>query len=127
MTSLTRPIINLEYRTPLEVFDIMCDRINDDIARRGLEAGDAAPATNEPVAVKPLEWFGGGTLKAGSVLGTYVIRHDGDEPEEWSWSMDGHYTRNFVGTEDEAKAAAQADYTARILSALAQPVAAKGE
>lgn len=44
IASLTRPIINQEYRTPLETFDIMCDRIR------------AALRQPAGVKVKALEW-----------------------------------------------------------------------
>jgi len=38
VSSLTRPIIYLESRTPLEVFDIMCERIRANRASHNTEA-----------------------------------------------------------------------------------------
>lgn len=39
---LCRPIIGVEYRTPLEVFDIMCDRISRSIPAHRFTQGDVA-------------------------------------------------------------------------------------
>lgn len=79
------------------------------------------------VGVKALEWCdtivspnlrGGGHAYAGSVLGVYKVWGDG----AWSDPHNFHETypnwRAELLTLDAAKAAAQADYTARIRSAL---------
>ncbi|RVH87779.1 hypothetical protein CN204_04420 [Sinorhizobium meliloti] len=78
--------------------------------------------TDRP-AIKPLEWSsheGDGVLTADSVAGEYRVRcHNGDF---WIASRDGIPLSNRpYELSSFAKAAAQADYEARILSALTQP------
>jgi hypothetical protein len=70
--------------------------------------------------VKPLEWGGNGidVFYTTSVLGTYTVKHDGDEPEEWSYNL-GNRMLGSARDESEAKAAAQEHHDKRILSALA--------
>lgn len=74
------------------------------------------------VSVKPLEWRKDGekVWKAGAITGTYgiLLRDDGLYSLRMTWSlmaMDGLFD-----TLEAAKAAAQADYDARILSAITQ-------
>lgn len=100
----------------------------------------ADETTADPVAIKPLEWVGPGgwyAYKSGffkewtaaSALGTLCIRYAEHNPlakpgyrtppypPYYSVAdKDGKFT-----TLDDAKAAAQADYEARIRSALALP------
>lgn len=69
------------------------------------------------VAIKPLEWRGS---SSGSPVGEYVARKDflaGDDAP-WDLSLDGMGIGGVYASLREAKAAAQADYEARILSAL---------
>lgn len=80
-----------------------------------------ASSGGEPVAVRALEWSGvlGGSQHTGrSGLFSYNVRHNGDEPDEWSWSLVGTGRRHYVASEERAKAAAQADYEQRIRAAL---------
>lgn len=72
------------------------------------------------VAVKPLEWRGpyGTTSSAGTIIGGYEVwKH----PRNDSWVMQKGFSDTFHPTEEAAKAAAQADYEARIRSALVLP------
>jgi hypothetical protein len=70
--------------------------------------------------VKPLEWkatgFSDGEF-AQSVLGSYFAYPTG------SWTCPKMHHTRFGGSIDEAKAVAQADYEAHVLSALANPEA----
>lgn len=76
---------------------------------------------SEGVMVKALEWteWGGG-CRVSTIIGTYQVKHDGDEPEEWSLRRDNRFFTGcgFFSTEQVAKAAAQADFETRIRSAL---------
>lgn len=85
----------------------------------------------KPVVVKELEWVKHPTAEAwrcDTIVGRYqvfamTVGHA-------SWTMDGLPAQGdggYENTADEAKAAAQADYEARILSALAHPVAVPSE
>lgn len=87
--------------------------------QRDIEAAAAAlphmrPAA-EPVAIRALEWAqDGDTLVANSIVGRHqVFENDG---QIW-WSI-GHLWFGDNATLEAAKAAAQADYEARIRSAL---------
>lgn len=82
---------------------------------------DAAPAPTsergEAVAVKPLEWTGDQALRPHSAW--YFV----NETEGRGWRYSHSSDAPFYPTQAAAKAAAQADYEARILSALAHPPA----
>lgn len=70
--------------------------------------------------VKPLEWRGpyGTTCMADTIVGGYETwKH----PRTDEWVMQHRFTNVILPTEAEARAAAQADYEARILSALVLP------
>lgn len=75
----------------------------------------------ETAGVKPLEWSSAGptTQAAETILGWYHIdrRWNMETPPVWYWKRSGGWL-SACETEDEAKAAAQADYEQRILSAL---------
>lgn len=77
------------------------------------------------VAVKPLIWGDyGDAYDAASVIGTFTIRHDGDEPDEWSLRL-GQKHMGFYPTDQEAQDTAQAFFDLRIRSADAAALAAK--
>jgi len=84
----------------------------------------AAPAPL-PVAVKELEW--GADNCAETPFGSYTINDYGadDDKSEWQWTFHcypyGDPDETKHSTENAAKAAAQADYEARIRSALSSP------
>lgn len=85
----------------------------------------AAPVP-QPVAVKALEWkeYNFHTRNAKTICGYYEVQYRafGDGVTKWYWRRSGDpLTTSFV-TEEEAKAAAQADYETRILGALVNPV-----
>lgn len=86
----------------------------------------APERSKEGLGVKALNWGEHNGYHADSVIGTYHVRHDGDEPEEWSWSRNGGM-HHYFETQAEAQAAAQADYEQRILSALEPSPIHKGE
>lgn len=84
---------------------------------RAWRSGRAVAA--EPVAVKPLEWRGSwGTHSADTELGAYEIKPRYDGAADW-FAPDQR--KHWAPSATEAKAAAQADYEARIRSALALP------
>ena len=69
--------------------------------------------------VKPLVWrepADGRGLIATTVVGQYAVFDEGSP--RWAFSVRGGYTYHPVKDMEAAKSAAQADYTARILSAL---------
>lgn len=111
---LTRPIIGIENRTPLEVFDIMADRIR---RARLSQAGAGG------VVVKPLVWVEQGlnhspTWRAESSFGRYLVYMRSDN--SWAFEPPGLFGGKIgFKSPNEAMAAAQADYEARIRSALA--------
>lgn len=80
-----------------------------------------APQAPVSAVVKPLEWVTTHeTLQsANTIVGWYTI--DRRLPLGWYWKHSGDYLAGPLRTEDEAKAAAKADYEKRILSALASP------
>lgn len=92
---------------------------------RIIEAITAAiGAGGQAVAVKPLEWMvfcsNSGNCSANTALGEYVIQSEDElwivyRPHEDAQHGKGHDTL------EAAKAAAQADYERRVLSALSQP------
>jgi hypothetical protein len=65
-------------------------------------------------------WGGNGidVFYTTSVLGTYTVKHDGDEPEEWSYSL-GNRMLGSARDDREAKVLAQEHHDKRILSAIA--------
>lgn len=88
--------------------------------------------------VKPLEWREvtspredgppepTGEVEADTLIGCYSISIDGAAVDEggvgWKWSAWTPFdSLGHFGDLDEAKSAAQADYEARVLSALVQP------
>ena len=129
LSDLMRPIIGVENRSAQEVFYIMCDRITSALR-------SAAPMPG----VKVLEWFPVEAIctreKAQALGGHYsVVEFDKDRPDrhfatnidlgglafvfllEPDMEFGGTRPKRFSTTE-AAKAAAQADYEARVLSAL---------
>jgi hypothetical protein len=86
---------------------------------------DAARA----VRVKPLKWWQSSTTTfrhtghpADPFDVTYFVwRIKADRPELWAWGKDGAGQEGMSGYIEHAKAAAQADYEARILAALEKP------
>jgi hypothetical protein len=90
-------------------------------ARWALQGGKPTSGNELNVSVKPLEWFDiEQAFRAETILGPYEIM-----PHDFQWAATGLSTgSNLFGGPSEAKAAAQADYEQRILSALSpQPVA----
>lgn len=82
---------------------------------------EAQLAEKQAVRVKPLVWRGEITKYAQSPFGAYTIDQTRATPTRFIWSAPiGDWMT--VETEAEAKAAAQADYERRILSALDAPV-----
>lgn len=83
------------------------------------------------VRVKPLEWHRDVAKSLGASWAVWKYKSPlGDRPEEWLWqSMDiAPHRSGSAGTREAAKAAAQADFEARIMSALAAlPAADEGE
>lgn len=85
------------------------------------------------VSVKPLEWFLGshrsndGHHEAQTMLGTYSCREVGALRKYWTlWKSERILTEDEYEDVEQAKAAAQADYERRILSALSpQPQVTK--
>ena len=68
--------------------------------------------------VKPLEFADD---VSETPFGEYVVQYEDEETGWGMWSPtegDGDYPRSLHDTEDDAKSAAQADYTARILAAV---------
>lgn len=90
-----------------------------------IRAAQAKPAA-DAVAVKGLEWItfcsASGNCDAKTPFGKYVIQSEAD-----GWCLFNEDDASSVhSTLDAAKAAAQADYEARIRSALISPVAPEG-
>jgi hypothetical protein len=91
------------------------------------DALTAALSTARPAqepAVMALDWVDRGEIitdrfKAPSIVGDYYVSLD--RSGLFSWRTAVLHGRIVVGAAEEAKAAAQADYTRRILSALAAP------
>lgn len=106
-----------------------------DLARTALTA--AIGAGGQAVAVKPLEWenvrvnYGPETYEAKSPVGLYQVFTDEDSAAGAvlaEWALDSQHFGMTSATSlgrypgfEAAKAAAQADYGRRILSALSQP------
>lgn len=97
-----------EVRAYLDEMSVLHHQVADALSARGVGEG---------VRVKELEWTGDWPLEAETIMGTYEI---------WGGYPDGrfkligpyHKLKTFHVTPEEAKAAAQADYTSRIRSAL---------
>jgi hypothetical protein len=96
-------------------------------ALRGLahSFGRILAATKPPLAgevtVKALEWDDRmDRMTAVTLIGTYRVSHDGDEPDEWSFDLNGRL-KGFYPTDAAAQDAAQSHFNAAILSALASP------
>lgn len=80
-----------------------------------LSASSLLPQEGE-IGVKKLEWIETGEdFIAGSVAGEYEILRT---PEAWTAFRNGQGLSRHNNSPDDAKAAAQSDYEARILSAL---------
>lgn len=78
----------------------------------------ASPASPSGVRVKPLEWIGlSDSCIAHTPFGVYKVAQAGETVN--MFIARSELPKSFHATLDEAKAAAQADYEARILSALA--------
>lgn len=83
-----------------------------------------APSTGEVVKVKPLKWpetiTRGHRIKSMGGLVQYTIAHYGSTglPALFRWAGPGDSWSEALRTYEEAQAAAQADYEARIRSAL---------
>lgn len=81
------------------------------------------------VAVRPLEWKRAieGTLsRAETIIDTYRVWTHYGADGRWFWCLNGVVSGE-VKNEAEAKAAAQSDYEARILSAIATPAGGEVE
>jgi hypothetical protein len=79
------------------------------------------------VTVKPLEWQRGIVDYAKPTPGMKYVACSTTPAGSWAWWLDeASETREVHGSEKAAKAAAQADYEARILAAL-QPTELVGE
>ena len=83
---------------------------------------DADALARLGLRVKPLEWE---DQSRGSYVwqdGLHYYAECGDDPEDWYWSCmignDDVFAGENQTTREAAKAAAQADYEARILAAL---------
>jgi hypothetical protein len=131
MSDLLRPIIGIENRTAQEVFDIMCDRFrrfaSHEPASRETQAGlcctDGAQAG---VVVKALEWSREAPYHVARAMGGHysIERHDDDNGATYFW-LTGTFSevRGEYETIEIAKAAAETDYRARVLSCLETPPA----
>lgn len=74
---------------------------------------------NDPVKVHPLEWEVGIVDCATPFPGMKYVACSTSPPGSWSMWIDGvKFSHAVFPSEAAAKAAAQADYTARILAAL---------
>ncbi|MBZ9873124.1 hypothetical protein LB542_19945 [Mesorhizobium sp. BR1-1-9] len=88
-----------------------------------LASSRAEPTVKAGVQVKALEWYvpaTGATLsRVDTDLGIYRAWTHHEAEGRWFWSLDGYQKMSGeADTEEAAKAAAQADFEARILSAL---------
>lgn len=127
--SLTRPIIGIEDRTAQEVFDIMCDRIaawnrRPSTADRGGEVEVRALEWREPDA-DDIQDCDDCLWMATGMGGRYAIStrqlvsiQSPDKMGYLLWDADDAFSFTEHLTIEAAKAAAQADFTARIRSAL---------
>lgn len=93
---------------------------------RAMKEGAAPPAAE--AVVKPLEWIErrnafGPTFHAKTSIDLYIAATASGEGCQgtWYWFVAGDTIKGWANSEGEAKAAAQADYEARIRSALAAP------
>lgn len=85
-----------------------------------------APATGGEVRVKPLDWqptSSGFCWHAASAVGRYFIE---ERHNDFRWNVEGWPGAWAVNTLDTAKAAAQADYEARIRASLASDASPSG-
>ena len=92
------------------------------------DAAAALRAVAPGVRVKPLDWAGPARIHADDAWGGYSITNVPGPDETWDWFSWAHSSRGdcdesdvAFATEAEAKAAAQADYEARILATLDTP------
>ncbi|WP_199091584.1 TFIIB-type zinc ribbon-containing protein [Bosea sp. ASV33] len=104
------------------------DRVDGEITcpECGYDAPAPAPSGSGG-RVKPLEWqptSSGFCWHAASAVGRYFIE---ERHSDFRWNVEGWPGEWAVNTLDEAKAAAQADYEARIRSALANDASPRGE
>ena len=97
-------------------------------ARAAVAACDASPSDRPAEAGKPvvgvLVWrkplTSNSLSRTNSIIGAYRVWTHHEANGQWFWQLeDGE--EHVVGSEAEGKAAAQADYEARILSALSMP------
>jgi hypothetical protein len=105
------------YEAPPQVPWDHVIHVREVLPGRSRDDADAAwnrRALAEAWEVKPLEWVESSIVQiAQTPWGRYSV---GQMGEAWFWGWNGQI--NHGGTEAAAKAAAQADYTTRILSAL---------
>lgn len=92
---------------------------------RAIQAAEERGAARA-IVVKPLEWnknFESKTLSwSETIIGIYSVWSPYGAEGEWYWELTRKtYSYPAVNSEDEAKAAAQADHEARIRSALTNP------
>lgn len=104
--------------------EVLCEAVKDAVAQ-AIMADRASRAPQGQVAVKPLEWHGPseGVCWAESAIGTYSISTVGGD---WWLRVAGSVRDERIGTINEAKAAAQADYASRTQTE-AQPAGQSGE
>jgi hypothetical protein len=113
------PVVDDDYSCPLVTYKLVvgASKSDQEIAAWNRRT----PPSLAGGVAKPLTWAehyegsdfrGGSTDLARSILGTYQVWGDG------FWSNFHMQIDGLAGNIDEAKAAAQADYNARILSAL---------
>jgi hypothetical protein len=98
-------------------------------ARKAVAEARTAARPDAGCAVKALEWVRrGDTLsRAECVLGYYRVWTHHEADNKWFWNLDSITNhQNTVDSEAAAKAAAQADYEARIRSALLEQPATPG-
>lgn len=101
-----------EYWSKNSLGQMQCDSLSP--SPTGRETG--------AVAVKPLEWEPGVVDYAKPFPGMKYVACSTTPQGAWAWWLDdAPETRAVLSSEAEAKAAAQADYERRILSALTHP------
>lgn len=104
--------------TDVQKWRDLAEKLSNEVQVRPLYA---APAPL-PVAVKALEWNGAGNnIYASTPFGPYAIRHNTTSLTTFPLELvipGEKVATQFFYFEDRAKAAAQADYESRILSAL---------
>lgn len=117
MTALAK--LRDQFHTTRYTEDFRVDANLMAAALKEIDAALSAPKA-EAVTVKPLEWIGDHVASAETPFGTYTVAEN--IKDRWEWTFHkypcGSPDETAYETEDKAKAAAQADYEARILSAI---------